>query len=235
MSQPVLPGDPPARAASPLTQLTSRPPQSQKGPAPRRRQTFKQSSAKIIRWLHIYGSMISCAIVLFFSVTGLTLNHPTWFGASVERVRESSGELKREWLAGADGQPAKLEIVEHLRSVDRARGAISDFTVDESQLIVAFRAPGYTADAFIERDTGKYQMTESALGFVAVLNDLHKGRDSGAAWSWVIDISAVLLVLVSLTGLLLILYINRHRRTGLLTGVGGMAVCLLIYFVLVPR
>lgn len=224
-----------APVAGPPSPIASHPLAAPRRAMPRRRPTFKQSSAKIIRWLHIYGSMISCAIVLFFSVTGLTLNHPTWFGASVERVRESSGELKREWLAGADGQPAKLEIVEHLRHAAGARGAISDFTVDESQLIVAFRAPGYTADAFIERDTGKYQMTESALGFVAVLNDLHKGRDSGAAWSWVIDISAVLLVLVSLTGLLLILYINRHRRTGLLTGVGGMAVCLLIYFALVPR
>ena len=31
------------------------------------------------RWLHIYGSMASFAVVLFFAVTGLTLNHQDWF------------------------------------------------------------------------------------------------------------------------------------------------------------
>ena len=32
-----------------------------------------------MRWLHVYLSMISLAVVLFFSVTGITLNHPDWF------------------------------------------------------------------------------------------------------------------------------------------------------------
>ena len=31
------------------------------------------------RWLHIYLSLISFGAILFFSVTGLTLNHPDWF------------------------------------------------------------------------------------------------------------------------------------------------------------
>ncbi|RZK83430.1 MAG: peptidase, partial [Pedobacter sp.] len=34
----------------------------------------KKDIAKVSRWLHIYLSMVSFAIVLFFSVTGLTLN-----------------------------------------------------------------------------------------------------------------------------------------------------------------
>ena len=29
-----------------------------------------------MRWLHIYLSMFGLAAVLFFSVTGITLNHP---------------------------------------------------------------------------------------------------------------------------------------------------------------
>lgn len=40
-------------------------------------------------------------------------------------------------------------------------------------------------------------------GFGAVINDLHKGRDSGDTWQWLIDISAVLLAFVSLTGYLI--------------------------------
>ena len=47
---------------------------------------------------------------------------------------------------------------------------------------VALKSPGYAADVFIDRATGRYELTEAKMGFVAVLNDLHKGRDSGAAW-----------------------------------------------------
>ncbi len=32
--------------------------------------------AKLVRWLHIYLSMFGLAAVLFFSATGITLNHP---------------------------------------------------------------------------------------------------------------------------------------------------------------
>ena len=39
-----------------------------------------------MRWLHAYTSMISLVVVLFFGVTGLTLNHPTWtLGDAIDR------------------------------------------------------------------------------------------------------------------------------------------------------
>jgi uncharacterized protein len=199
-----------------------------------RRRSWKQSSAKWIRWLHIYGSMFSCAVVLFFSVTGITLNHPDWFGGESERVREATGSIPVEWVTVGEASVSRLEVVEHLRKEGKARGAMKDFTIDENQCIVAFRSPGYTADVFIDRTTGKYDLVESAMGWVAVMNDLHKGRDSGLAWSWLIDLSAALLVFVSGTGLLLLFYINRHRRAGLVTAVFGILVTVLVYVSLVP-
>ena len=187
--------------------------------------------------------MFSCFVVLFFSVTGITLNHPSWFGGESDRVREAKGTLRMEWLANSDENAnandasagvSKLEIVEQLRSEAGARGKMKDFTIDDSQCIVAFRGPGYTADAFIDRTTGQYEMVESSMGWIAIMNDLHKGRDSGSAWSWVIDLSAVLLVFVSGTGLLLLFYINRHRKAGLVTAVLGIVVTVAIYVALVP-
>ena len=159
--------------------------------------------------------MVSFALVLFFSATGLTLNHPDWF-AGHEKTDErhgvaNTGMLRTQSTDGAD----RLGVVEMLRSREHVHGAVSDFRVDDSQVSVSFRAPGYTADAFIDRDTGKYDLTEVRNGFVAVVNDLHKGRDTGAAWGAVIDISAVLLLLVSLTGLILIWFMTKRRTSGL--------------------
>ncbi len=161
----------------------------------------------------------------------------------MENVRESKGQVPLKWVAtpselkdasDPNSGVARLEIVEHLRSEARVHGAMKDFTVDDSQCIVAFRAPGYTADVFIDRVTGQYDLVESSMGWIAVMNDLHKGRDSGQAWSWVIDLSAALLVFVSATGLLLLLYINRHRTAGLATTVLGVVVTVAIYLAFVP-
>jgi hypothetical protein len=199
--------------------------------------------AKWSRWLHIYLSMVSFAVVLFFSVTGITLNHPTWFGGSTEVVREDRGTLSLDWVKIADESSsqvdstsvARLEVVEHLRRVNGVRGALSEFAIDDYQVLVTFRAPAYAADIFVDRETGEYELVETSFGLIALLNDLHKGRDSGKGWSWLIDLSAGLMTLVSLTGLFLIFYIKRHRTPGLCTALVGAVIVVALYIVAVPR
>ena len=190
--------------------------------------------AVISRWLHIYLSMVSFAIVLFFAVTGLTLNHADWF-TNTEKTIRSTGQMPHEWLHPSKGaEPAKLEIVEYLRSSNKLHGAVSDFHVEDNQVSVSFKAPGYTADAFIDRDTNHYDVVEVRNGFIAVINDLHKGRDTGKVWSGLIDASAILLTLVSLTGLLLLFFVYKRRTSGLILATAATAVCYLIYVRFVP-
>jgi len=189
------------------------------------------------RWLHLYLSMVSFAIVLFFSVTGITLNHQEWF-SDRQKTTVMHGVAQASMLGNraAQGDAAnvdKLGLVEMLRA-QGIHGAVSDLRVDDSQIEISFKAPGYSADAFIERDTGKYDLTETRNGFVAVINDLHKGRDSGKAWSMFIDVSAVLLTLVSATGLLLIWFIHKRRTTGILLAFAGAVVSVLLYRLFVP-
>jgi hypothetical protein len=63
------------------------------------------------------------------------------------------------------------------------------------------------------------------MGLVAVLNDLHKVRDTGDAWKLLIDVSASTLALISLTGLLMLRFMHRHRSAGLvLLGLGAAIV-----------
>jgi hypothetical protein len=99
---------------------------------------------------------------------------------------------------------------------------------------VSFKAPGYGADVFIDRETGSYDLTETRLGLAAVVNDLHKGRDAGPAWQLLIDISAALLTFVSLSGLVLIYFIHKHRLAGIVSLLAGGALATLIYAWLVP-
>lgn len=56
-------------------------------------------------------------------------------------------------------------------------------------------------------------------GWVARLNDLHKGRHSGEAWKWLIDASALLMLVFILSGVALLLP-KKHLelRTALVLG-----------------
>jgi hypothetical protein len=207
---------------------------------------------KLALWLHIYVSMFGLAAVLFFSVTGITLNHPDWFFGGAERQEQAEGQIDVKWLhagttasAAGDGPESsgepdrskevdKLQIVEHLRKTHSVRGALADFRVDENECTVSFKGPAYAADAFIDRESGHYNLTQTSHGFVAVLNDLHKGRDTGPVWSAVIDVSAVVLTVISLTGLVLIFFLKLRRGPGLVVSLVGAAVVVAICLLWVP-
>lgn len=187
--------------------------------------------AAVMRWLHIYVSLIGLATVLFFSVTGVTLNHPNWFFSEEGRRSEVTGALDPKWMRG---DVAKLEVVEHLRKEHGVRGAMDRFEVEDAECYVSFRGPAYEADARIRRDSGAYTLGQTSHGFVAILNDLHKGRDTGPVWSVVIDVSAVVLGVISLTGLVLLFYLKLRRVTGMIVVVVGTIALGLLYYLGVP-
>ena len=82
----------------------------------------------------------------------------------------------------------------------KLQGAVNDFRIEDNELSISFKGPGYAADVLVDRATGRYELTETRMGWIAVLNDLHKGRDAGKGWARLIDVSAVLMTVVSITG-----------------------------------
>ncbi|QDV56786.1 PepSY-associated TM helix domain-containing protein [Rosistilla oblonga] len=187
-------------------------------PDPKPSRWLYRKSAAAFRWLHIYLSMLSFASLMFFALTGITLNHPTWFGGSVQNVVDQSGQLPTQLLAG---EVDELEIAETLRAEHRLKGRVKEFETDDYECMLVFKSPGYAADVFIDRETGNYSLTVTSSNAVAIMNDLHKGRDSGPAWSLLIDGSAILMAIMSLSGFGLLFYLKKRRVAGVLTALAG--------------
>jgi len=175
--------------------------------------------------------MFAFSILLFFAVTGITLNHQGALNGEPNASR-FTGSLDLAWLnPPAGGEVARTEIVAALRKAHGIKAAVKDFRVEDNEIAVTFKGPGYAADGFIDRRKGTYDMTESRLGLVAIINDLHKGRDTGTVWADIIDISAGLMVLVSLTGLILIFFLQKRLASGIIALAIGTAVCLAVYVI----
>jgi uncharacterized protein len=190
----------------------------------RRRRPLRLRVHSLLRWLHIYTSMVSLLVVLFFAATGVTLNHPDWLAG--ERTDEVTGTLPATWKTakGIDW----LVVAEHLRTANGVHGTVADRREDDREGSLTFRAPGYSADAFIDVRDGSYKLTTSYQGAVGVLNDLHRGRDAGSAWAWLIDASGLFLVFLSLTGLGLLFYLKKVRIKGLVVMAAGAGVVILL-------
>lgn len=178
----------------------------------------------LVRWIHIYASLAGLFAILFFSLTGLTLNHPDWTLGQRRVKSEGRGNVDASWVAPsvAEDKLDRLRLVEHFRATAGARGLLEDFRVDDAELTLSFQGPASSLEFVIDRATGAFRFTGQSEGWVAWINDLHKGRHTGRTWALLIDVSAVVLVLVSVSGLALLLYLRRRRFSGLLTTAAGV-------------
>lgn len=192
---------------------------------------WKRKTAHWSRWLHTYLSMVSFTILLFFALTGITLNHQDAL-TGAPKTKRFTGTVDAAWMKKPES--FQSDIVGVLRSRHGVKANLTDFRVDDDQVQISFKGPGYAADGFIERATGKYDINENRLGLVAVVNDLHKGRDTGKAWAGVIDISAALMTAVSVTGLVLIFFLHKKLRVGLIALAIGTVLCYVVYLIWVP-
>ncbi len=176
--------------------------------------------------------MLGFGAIMFFAATGITLNHPTWFGGSALQVEDISDKFPSDWLRD---ERTDLEIAEALREKHQLHGKVTEFHEDELEYMLVYKSPAYAADVFIDRESGDYTVTITSANLIAALNDLHKGRDTSPTWKAIgIDGAALLLILFSLSGFALLFYIKRRRLSGVVTSVIGTLILGLVWFLFVP-
>lgn len=178
-------------------------------PAPRSARSAKAFWMKQLHRWHWISSAISLIGLLLFAFTGITLNH----AADVEgtpRTVEKSGTLPPALLRqvarddkGDVKQPLPADVARWVGEElgMESRGA-AEWSADEVYL--ALPRPGGDGWVAIDRQSGAVTSESTSRGWISYLNDLHKGRNAGTAWSWFIDIFAVACFLFALTGLLLL-------------------------------
>ena len=191
---------------------------------------FRLLFKKWSRLVHIYLSMLGLLAIVFFSITGIMLNHEEWFGFAEPRIRKTEGTLPAALLT----TPDKLGIVEKLRKDLGATGALDSFDVRDDELALVFKSPGRRTEATITRADGHAEVSIETHGFAGRFVELHRGTEAGPAWRLVIDATAILLLLSSFTGLVLWLLVPKWRPLGIVALVVCAGVCAVVYLVFVP-
>ena len=168
-----------------------------------------------ILW-HWVSSGVCLAGMLLFTVTGITLNHASEITAdpAIETVDavappELLTSLNDLGLDGAAPIPAPLSdwFAEQFQ-VDAARGSAE---WSDEEVYVSLPKPGGDAWISLDRISGEAMYESTDRGWISYLNDLHKGRHTGPAWSLFIDVLAVGCLVFTLSGLIL-LYTHASKR-----------------------
>ena len=176
--------------------------------------------ARVLRQMHQWHWISSalCLIgMILFAATGITLNHAAQIPATpiVTRLQGSLPPgLLAELQAVAAGPdagalPAALATWLDAQWSLHPGGRLAEWSWDD--IYLSLPRPG--ADGWLSVDllSGDVEVEVIDRGWIAYLNDLHKGRHAGVVWTWFIDLFAIACLVFCVTGLILLKLHAAHR------------------------
>lgn len=179
----------------------------------------------IQQW-HWISSGLCLIGMLVFAVTGITLNHAAQIEGTpkvIERQASLPAPLLESLQGGTEEGEAPLPAPLRDWLSQEFDVWIDDRNAEwsEEEIYVSLPRPGGDGWLAVDRETGEVVHETTDRGWIAYLNDLHKGRNTSTAWSWFIDIFAGACVIFSVTGLLLLqLYAGNRPSTWPVVGLG---------------
>ena len=193
---------------------------------------------KTLHQWHWISASVALIGLLLFSITGFTLNHAARIEASPQ-VQTQEAQLPPALAAAlATMADTAADSSQHPALPDTAaRWLAEEFGVDvrereiewsPDEIYIGLPRPGGDAWLRITLPAGEVMQETTTRGRVSYLNDLHKGRNAGMAWSLFIDVFAAACLLFALTGLLILKLhaVNRPATWPLVTA--GIVVPLLL-------
>jgi hypothetical protein len=223
---------------------------------------FQRWLLKTARTIHVYLTLFGLTLILFFAVTGFMLNHTEWFlpdDTKLEAMtRRESRVLPLDKLTDkklpqptGDGEVSdkdKLAIVESLRKEFDVRGELSSFAFvkddnDKLQIKAEFKRAGGETVATIDIETAKTEVASTYQGWAIVMTDLHRGnrgnlsnevKRTGRVWSFVIDATCFVLLIISATGLIMWWSLKTRGKWGAILFLLGTALSVSVYYWFVP-
>ncbi len=188
---------------------------------------------KLHEW-HWISSAICLIGMLLFAVTGFTLNHAGQI-ESKPRVESRDGQLPAELLGQLQSAQARSAQQDKSAAAVALPMDVRDFIQRELKVDVGARAvewsddeayvpmprPGGDAWLRVDLKEGAIEYETTDRGWISYLNDLHKGRNTGGAWSLFIDIFAIGCLVFCITGLLILkMHSERRPLTWPMVGLG---------------
>ncbi|MCL6247984.1 PepSY-associated TM helix domain-containing protein [Acinetobacter sp. ANC 4945] len=180
------------------------------------------------RYVHGWLSAFAFLILMFFALTGLLLNNTDWFEPAKDE-NTVTVTLAPELLEKLRAQEnPSTDILNFVRTKQDIVGRYQSSEVMDTEVMIRLESPAGSTDVWAMLDTGEVEISTKPASTVSLINDLHRGKNAGTAWSWLIDISAIVILILSIAGFILFLSIKSRLMTHLLLTAISLAVFILL-------
>lgn len=184
------------------------------------------------------SSAICFVCMLLFAITGITLNHAADIESepSVVRIKGviPSHELK-SLSAGPKEKSVELplEIKQWLSQHKAIKVNAVKAEVNDGEVYMPLARPGGDAWLSIDTATGEFEYESTSRGWVSYFNDIHKGRNTGKAWVYFMDVFSIACIIFSVTGFILLQRYSDTRSQTWPLVIAGLVVPLLFMLFLI--
>ena len=172
-------------------------------------------------------------LMLFFTVTGLILNHPDW-----DKTRSQQQQMTvpsppwlthtKDWQQNYQQQGLRiLQWLDLKHNIRATRFSIEWDDFDRLLILTLDSPAGNTViEAFVDQQ--KIHIDQRQLSVLAMLNNIHRAKHTTGLWLYLSDISAVAMMIFCLSGFWLVVINRLQRKPALVWFSGGS-----IFFVFV--
>jgi hypothetical protein len=200
------------------------------GRRPRPMPAWKIHFYRQCRLWHGWLSAFAFIALMFFSATGLLLNHPEWFADGNTAPVESRAHLPPALLKDKSASALATLLAER----KLVHGVYASGDMDDGLALLRFEGVTGNSSVTLDLETGDTDIAWQRATALTVLDDLHRGKNAGAAWKWLIDVSAGLFLVLSLIGFILFFSMRHKLPTVFLLTAGSLAGLVLLFVLFVP-
>ena len=179
---------------------------------------------RLCRVWHGYLSAAAFVWLLFFSITGILLNHPTWLRDDKPVTVSRQFRLQPYELASvtAKTEPGPA-LVQAMRGKLGLKGQIDSSAIAGQLLFVRMRGASGSTELQLDLHTGQVSAAIESFPIPTLFKELHRGENAGPVWRAMIDITGFALVATSMLGLMIYLSMRFRLRTAVFLVAGGLA------------
>ena len=180
---------------------------------------------RLCRVWHGYLSAAAFVWLLFFAITGILLNHPTWLRDDKPVTVSRQFRLQPDELASvtAKTEPGPA-LVQAMRGKLGLKGQVDSSEVAGQLLFVRMRGASGSSELQMDLHTGQGSAAIESFPIPTLFKELHRGEKACPVWRAMIDIAGFALVATSMLGLMIYLSLRFRLRTAAFLVAGGLAV-----------
>ncbi|MEM9128699.1 MAG: PepSY-associated TM helix domain-containing protein, partial [Pseudomonadota bacterium] len=186
---------------------------------------------RVSRTLHNYLSAFAFLMLIFFSASGILLNHPEWFdGNAGDKTRTVEGTIDTDDIvrSHADGT---LDLL--IRRNFPIIGEYKDLEDFDDELLLRFVGAKGSSFVSVDMSNGVVVVENERANAIEQMRALHKGDAAGQSWRVVIDISAGFILFLSIFGFILFFTMRFRLAKSLILCGSSLLLLGLIYHYLV--